>query len=277
MQRIDSHQHFWIFDPVRDSWINDTMAAIQRDFSPEDLAPILAQHNIQGCVAVQAVQHETENDFLLAHADRSGFIKGIVGWVDLQAENIAERLSWYSQFQKIKGFRHVLQGEEDRALMLKPAFQRGIEALSRHQFTYDLLIFSDQLGYASELAANFPDQPFVLDHIAKPPIKDQQIDEWTRGIVQLAERNNVSCKVSGMVTEADWKNWKEEDFKPYLDVIFAAFGPSRLMFGSDWPVCTVAGGYTSMLNIVKNYTDERLTQQEQSLFWGGNAERFYSL
>lgn len=276
MPRIDSHQHFWIFDPVRDSWINDDMRVIQRDFLPVDLQPVLAANGMDGCVAVQADQSEEQNDFLLGLAQDNDFIKGIVGWVDLRADNIAQRLDHYSQFKLIKGFRHVLQGEEDRALMLRPAFRNGISELKKHNYTYDILIFPDQLQYVSEFVQGFPDQKFVIDHLAKPYIKDQKIDDWAKDIRAVAENDNLYCKVSGMVTEADWQNWKAEDFFPYLDVVFEAFGTNRLMFGSDWPVCQVAADYTQMKGIVEQYT-AKLTANEQAKFWGDNASRFYNL
>ncbi|EHQ27771.1 amidohydrolase family protein [Mucilaginibacter paludis] len=274
MPRIDAHQHFWIFDPVRDSWINDDMSVIQRDFLPADLRPVLTANGMDGCIAVQADQSETQNDFLLSLADNNDFIRGIVGWVDLRAENIADRLEYYSQFKLMKGFRHVLQGEEDRALMLKPQFMNGIGKLKDYGFTYDILIFPDQLQYVSEFVEDFPDQKFVIDHLAKPYIKDKKIDEWARDINTVAQHDNVWCKVSGMVTEADWKNWKAEDFFPYLDVAFEAFGADRLMFGSDWPVCQVAASYAEMKGIVEQYTSA-LSVDEQAMFWGGNAAGFY--
>jgi L-fuconolactonase len=274
--RIDAHQHFWIFDPVRDSWINEDMAVIQRDFLPADLEPILHQNNINGCVAVQADQSETENDFLLGLADQNDFIKGVVGWADLRAGNIEERLEYYSQFKKLKGFRHVLQGEEDRALMLKPEFMNGIAQLKKHGFTYDILIFPDQLQYVPEFVNTFPDQKFVLDHIAKPDIKNHKVADWAKDIRAIAELDNLWCKVSGMVTEADWKNWAIDDFEPYLDVVFEAFGIEKVMFGSDWPVCQVAASYANMADIVKQYTST-LSISEQSIFWGENAVNFYNI
>lgn len=276
MLKIDSHQHFWRFDPVRDAWINDDMRAIQRDFLPEDLKLELDKHSINGCIAVQADQSEADNAFLIELAAMHPFIKGIVGWVDLQADNIEETLQFYSQYKIIKGFRHVLQGEANRALMLEPAFQRGIGFLKQFDFTYDILIFRDQLSYASKLCSNFPEQRFVLDHIAKPDIRNQSIEDWAPGIRDLALNPNVHCKVSGMVTEADWQNWKKEDFFPYLDIVFEAFGIERLMFGSDWPVCNVAGGYASMIEIVKAYLTQ-FPEDKQALFWGGNAARFYGI
>ncbi|MDO7846177.1 amidohydrolase family protein [Hymenobacter sp. M29] len=276
MPRIDSHQHFWQFDVERDAWITPDMAAIRRDFLPGDLAPVLQQHGLDGCVAVQASQSEAETDWLLSLAAEHDFIKGVVGWVDLRAENVAERLAHYAQFEKLKGFRHVLQGETDRALMLRPEFQRGLAALATHGFAYDLLVLPDQLGYAAELAQAFSNQPFVLDHLAKPLIKAGELEPWRRDIQALAAHENVLCKVSGMVTEADWQHWQPADFRPYLDVVFEAFGPGRVMFGSDWPVCNVAGGYGRMHALVADYLAQ-FSPAEQAGFWGDNAARFYKL
>jgi L-fuconolactonase len=276
MLRIDAHQHFWIFDPVRDSWINEDMAVIQHDFLPADLEPILKANDINGCVAVQADQSEAQNDFLLGLAAENDFIKGVVGWVDLRANNIDERLEYYSSFDVIKGLRHVLQGEEDRALMLRSEFRNGIEKLEKHGFTYDILVFPDQLKYIPAFVSAFPDQKFVIDHIAKPDIKNRNVADWAKAMRIIAEHDNVWCKVSGMVTEADWSNWVTADFTPYLDVIFGAFGPEKVMFGSDWPVCQVAASYHDMVGIVKQYTST-LSANENALFWGGNAAHFYNI
>lgn len=276
MLRIDAHQHFWKFDPVRDSWITADMAVIRKDFSPADLQSLLEENGLNGSVTVQSDQSEKENDFQLANAAGYDFVKGIVGWVDLQAENIEERLAHYKQFKKMKGFRHVLQGEPDRALMLQPAFKRGIAALKKFEFTYDILIYPDQLQYIPALVAAFPDQPFVIDHIAKPYIKDKKIDDWKKDMQAVARLPNVYCKISGMVTEADWQNWNQEDFKPYLDTVVESFGIKRVMFGSDWPVCLVAATYGQMMKIVKEYFSS-FTQNEQDLFFGGNAILFYHL
>jgi len=276
MPGIDAHQHFWKFDPVRDSWITDDMAVIQRDFMPADLEPLLQKHALDGCVVVQSDQSEEETLFQLDNATQHAFIKGVVGWTDLRAAALGTRLSEYSQYNKLKGFRHVLQGEEDRALMLSPAFKSGIAALQQYGFTYDILIFPDQLRYSRELVAAFPDQPFVIDHIAKPRIKDGIVDGWKEDMQAIASYENVYCKISGMVTEADWKNWKEADFRPYLDTIVEAFGTKRILFGSDWPVCQVAGGYDRMMGIVKKYFAS-FSADEQALFFGGNAINFYQL
>ena len=276
MQKIDAHQHFWVFDPVRDGWIDDTMPEIRRDFLPEDLGPILQNNGFDGCVVVQSDQSEAENIFQLKNAGKNSIIKGVVGWVDLCSPKVEERLEYYRQFKLMKGFRHILQGEADASFMLQKSFMNGISKLQKSGFTYDILIFPKQLENAKKLIENFPDQPFVIDHIAKPDIKNKTIDDWKKNIIAVSELENVSCKVSGMVTEANWKNWKTADFTPYLDVVFEAFGAKRVLFGSDWPVCNVAGGYEKMLSVVQHYTST-LTKNEQELFWGGNAVRFYDL
>jgi len=276
MQRIDAHQHFWKFDPVRDAWIDDTMRVIQRDFYPTDLKPLLEQHGFDGCISVQADQSQAENDFLLSLANQYDFIEGIVGWVDLQDDNIEERLAQLSQFPKLKGFRHVLQSEPQRDFMLRPAFQRGIGALQLFDFAYDVLIYPDQLNFTRLLIESFPAQRFVIDHLAKPYIKNKNIEGWKRDITSLAKYDHVYCKVSGMVTEAAWKDWEKADFRPYLDVILQGFGTSRLMFGSDWPVCTVAGTYTEVVDIVQDYFSG-FSIEEQNALYGGTASKFYNL
>ena len=276
MQRIDAHQHFWKFDPVRDSWITEDMAAIRRDFGPEDLQPVLQQHGFDGCVLVQSAEPEHENDYLLEQAEKHAFIKGVVGWVDFFSDTLEEQLKHYSGFEKLKGFRYILQGTEDRALMLRPEFKQGIRKLQQHGFTYDVLIFPDQLKYTEQLVAAFPDQPFVLDHMAKPYIKEGKIAEWKRDMKALAKHENVCCKVSGMVTEADWKSWKKEDFTPYMDAAVEAFGTSRLLYGSDWPVCLVAATYGEVLDIAQDYFSA-FSKNEQDAVFGGNAAKFYNL
>lgn len=272
---IDAHQHFWQYDAAKHNWITDEMAVIRRDFLPQDLHPLLQQNGIAGCIAVQADQTENETEFLLQLAEKNDFIKGIVGWVDLLSGQVEDRLQYYQQFPKIKGFRHVLQGELP-GFMLQPAFLEGIKSLGRFNYTYDILIFPQHLEAALKLVKLFPDQSFVIDHIAKPFIKKGWIDEWSKGITAIARCPNVLCKISGMVTEADLNQWKKEDFTPYLDVITEAFGINRVMFGSDWPVCQVAASYGEMLTIVKEYFSS-YTLEEQKLFFGANARKFYKI
>ena len=276
MQRIDAHQHFWNFDPVRDSWITEEMAVIQRDFLPQDLEPLLKQNSFDGCVVVQSDQSEEHNGFLLDLAERNEFIKGVVGWVDLRSDDINDRLSHYQSFTKMKGFRHVLQGEQDRAFMLQPSFKRGIAALQEFDFTYDILIFADELRFVPEFVNAFPDQRFIIDHIAKPDIKNQNVKDWQKDMEAAAQFSNVYCKVSGMVTEADWKHWRQQDFIPYLDAVVEAFGAERLCYGSDWPVCLVAANYQEQLGILENYFTS-FTQAERAAIFGGNAIEFYKL
>lgn len=276
MNRIDAHQHFWKFDPVRDSWITDEMEMIQRDFLPEDIQSLLKQNGFNGCVAIQSDQSEAETIFHLENAEKFDFIKGVVGWIDLQSENIEERLQYYSRFNKLKGFRHILQGEARRDLMLQPSFLNGISLLKKYNFTYDILIFQDQLHYISKLVSLFPQQRFVLDHLAKPNIKSGEIEEWEKEIKRVSQFENLYCKISGMVTEADWKNWRKQDFKPYLDVIVGSFGTSRIMFGSDWPVCLMAATYNEVAAVAEDYFSS-FSKDEQDRFFGKNAAVFYNL
>lgn len=276
MLKIDAHQHFWIYNEDRDSWITDDMKVIQRDFLPADLEPVLDENGIDGCVVVQSDQSPGENFFQVSNSFDNEIVLGIVGWVDLQAKDIDDQLSFLSNFKRLKGFRHVLQGEKDRKLMLRKAFINGISLLSKYNFTYDILIFPDQLKYSEELVQMFPDQKFVINHIAKPNIKNGDNDCWKQGIKSIAKHENVYCKVSGMVTEADWKHWKQKDFAPYLDVVTEAFGMNRLMFGSDWPVCLLSCSYKKMKGIVDSYY-QSFSESEKDAFYGGNALEFYDL
>lgn len=275
MNRIDAHQHFWIFDPVRDSWIDETMRAIQKDFLPKDLSPLLIENNFSACVAVQASQTEVETNFLLDLASKNEFIKGVVGWVDLLNDNIEERLNHFSKYDKLKGFRHVVQGEPDD-FMLRKDFRNGIKELKQFNFTYDILIFHRQLPAAIDLVNAFPNQAFVVDHIAKPDIKSGDIFSWEKGIKELSKADNVMCKISGIVTEADWNSWEVADLKPYLDVIFENFGTNKLMFGSDWPVCNLAASYSQVVGVLESYIAQ-LPVQEQNQIWHENAKFFYNL
>jgi L-fuconolactonase len=272
---IDAHQHFWFYKSTKHSWINDEMAIIRKDFLPANLQPVLEENGIEGCIAVQADQREEETDFLLKLSAENNFIKGIVGWIDLRSDKLVQRLEYYSQFSAIKGFRHVLQGEEP-SFMLQPDFLKGISKLNKYNFAYDILIFPNHLTAALQLVKQFPDQPFIIDHIAKPYIKNGLIDEWKKGIKPLAVYPNVYCKISGMVTEGNMRNWKLSDFTPYLDVVTEAFGINRIVYGSDWPVCLAAGSYSSVINIVKNYFSS-FSVEEQQLFFGKNAKAFYHL
>jgi len=273
---IDAHQHFWKYDPVRDGWIDENMHILRRDFLPAELEKILAEHSVDSCVAVQADQSEAETHFLIELAAQHDFIKGIVGWVDLRAENIGERLAYFAELPKIKGFRHIVQGEPDVNFMLRPDFKRGIASLGKFGFVYDILVFPHQLGAALELVKKFPNQKFVIDHLAKPYIKDGHFEGWAVLMREIGWCENVWCKLSGMVTEADWAHWQYEDFVPYLDLACASFGADRLMFGSDWPVCLLGGSYGETKGVLERYLHS-FSPQDQDRIWGGSAIEFYNL
>ncbi len=274
-QYIDSHQHFWQYSPVKHDWITDDMSIIRKDFLPQDLAPLLTQNGVEGCIAVQAEQSEEETIFLLNLAEHYSFIKGVVGWIDLGGDAIHERLEYYQQYPTLCGFRHILQGEAPD-YMLQPAFLKGIAALKEYGYTYDILIFPQHMDAATQLVAKFPEQKFVIDHMAKPFIKAGLIDAWKKGIRQLAQYPNVYCKISGMVTEADHQNWKEQDLTPYIDTVVEAFAIKRILYGSDWPVCLVAAEYARVIGTVRNYFSA-FSITEQELFFRHNALDFYNL
>ncbi|TCN59582.1 amidohydrolase [Flavobacterium circumlabens] len=274
--KIDSHQHFWKYHPVKDAWISEEMKIIQQDFLPAELYSLLVKNNIDGCVAIQADQSEEETHFLLHLAQENDFILGVVGWIDFKSDTIEERLEYFSQFKKLKGFRHIVQAEVEDDFLLGEDFCNGIEKLAKYNFTFDLLITTKHLLYATAFVKRFPNHAFVIDHLAKPDFKQADFKEWEKGIKELATYSNVYCKVSGMVTEADWKNWKEEDFTYCLDIVTNTFGINRLLFGSDWPVSLLAATYKQSCNIVKDYFS-KFSKEDQDKFWGRNARKFYHL
>jgi len=258
------------------SWIDDSMATLRRDFLPTDLKPELERSGFQGCVAVQARQTLEETQWLLELAERATFILGVVGWVDLRSPRLRFELEPLAGKSKLVGVRHIVQSEPDERFLLQPDFLRGIAMLEEFDLAYDILIYPRHLPVAAQFAARFPRQRFVLDHLAKPPIKSGAVDVWARGIRELASFPNVFCKMSGLVTEADWQAWKPEDIRPYLEVAFACFGPSRLMIGSDWPVCTVAAPYARVMGLVKDYLGKYPAEEREAVL-GGNAATFWRL
>jgi L-fuconolactonase len=270
--KIDAHQHFWRYDPARHDWITPEMRVLQRDWLPEHLRPELSAAGIDATVAVQADSSEQETDFLLDLARTSSEIAGVVGWVDLTAAGIRDRLEYFAQFKKLKGFRHVAQSEADDCFLIRDDFLRGIQGLEAYRFTYDILIYPRQLPAAAELVKRFPRQLFVVDHMAKPLIKTGEIEPWAAFIRKIAEHDNVFCKLSGLVTEASGTGWVASDFAPYLDLVFEVFGSDRLMFGSDWPVCLLAASYTQVTQLIANYA-----ASDHDRIFGLNAARFYGL
>lgn len=273
--KIDAHQHFWRYDAAQYPWI-PAGSPLHRDWLPADLALLQTPLGFDGSIAVQARQGIEESDWLLGLADADPRIKAVVGWVDLRSPHVAGDLQRLARHPRFAGVRHVVQDEPDDAFMLRPDFQRGISLLRELALTYDILIYPRQLPAALQLVAQFPEQPFVLDHIAKPAIKDGAISPWREQIRELARYENVLCKVSGIVTEADHKTWEPTDFSPYLDVVFEAFDPSRLMWGSDWPVCLLAADYAQSLAVVDNYT-RALSTAEKAAVFGENCARFYGI
>ncbi|MGI9549628.1 MAG: amidohydrolase family protein [Aurantibacter sp.] len=273
---IDSHQHFWKYEPAKHSWIDDDMAVIRRDFLPSDLKRVYQENRVDGCVAVQADQTLAETDFLIQLAQENDFIKGVVGWVDLRTDEIDMLLEKYHSQKKLKGWRHVVQGEPDHNFLMRPDFLRGISYLEKYDYVYDILIFPHQLGATLEFVKQFPHQKFVIDHIAKPYIKDGFFDGWAVLMKEIAKQQNVHCKLSGMITEANYNSWTPEQITPYMDFTLKAFGTDRIMFGSDWPVCLVAGDYGQVKKLVTDFIGD-LSDDEQLGIMGGNASKFYDL
>lgn len=274
--RVDSHQHFWNYAPSEYAWMSDAQSAIKRDFLPSDLAPLLDAIGFDGSIAVQARQSEDETRYLLAFAQAHAFVKGVVGWIDLCADDVSARLERYASEPKLKGMRHLIHDEPDVGFMLRPDFRRGLSRLSEHGLVYDLLLFPEHIPNAIKLVESLPEQPFVLDHLAKPLIKAQRLAPWEQDIRELARYENVTCKLSGMVTEAHWSAWQPDDLRPYLDTVFDAFGNDRLMIGSDWPVCTLGGEYQQVMSVVIDYVSG-LPQATQDDVLGLNCARVYSL
>ena len=277
VRRIDAHQHFWRYGAAGYGWIDPgTMAPLTRDFLPDDLQPLLAASRFDASIAVQARQSLDETRDLLQMADACSFIAGVVGWVDLQADDVNAQLERWAPHPKLVGVRHVVQDEPDDRFLLNPAFCRGVSLLHGFDLTYDLLLHTRHLAVASDFVAKFPAQRFVLDHLAKPEIRRGAIDEWARDLKRLAAHPHVMAKLSGLITEADWQQWNADDIRPYLDVAFECFGPDRLMIGSDWPVCILAGDYHRTLAVVTDYL-ETWPDAARDAVMGGTAAAFWRL
>lgn len=272
---IDAHVHFWNFDADRDAWITDEMLAIRKDFLPKDLGIALQKTPISGCIAVQADQSEAQNYFLLQLAKENDLIRGIVGWVDFLDPDLADKLDYWKTYPLIKGFRHVLQGESDD-FILNPEFIKGLRKLKNHNFTYDLLCYHHQLPVFEKLVHQLEGQKLILDHCAKPDLKSMQVAEWKKNIIKLAKYQNVHCKVSGLLTEADWKYWTKAQVFECLDFVFETFGIDRVVYGSDWPVMLLSRPYSDWYELLANYC-QQFSETERNQFFAANAKSFYNL
>lgn len=274
--RLDAHQHFWRYAPEAYPWIDGRMRALARDFLPADLAPLLRRHGFDGSIAVQAAHTVDETRFLLALADAQPFVRGVVGWVDLRDEprRLDATLAELAAHPRLCGLRHVAQDEPDERFLARDDFCRGVARLARFGLVYDVLIYARQIPAAIELVRRFPEQPFVLDHLGKPDVRCGGLAAWARGLRELARSENLVCKLSGLVTEAAWDAWTPAELAPYLEVGLEAFGPGRLLFGSDWPVCTLAARYDEVVALAESALSS-LAADERSAVFGGNAERIY--
>jgi L-fucono-1,5-lactonase len=276
VQKIDAHHHLWQYDKGNYGWIDQRMGVLARDFLPPDLDKELHSAEIDGAVAVQAQHTLSETTWLLGLADQYSFIRGVVGWAPIASEDFSTHLNHLQSHRKLKGLRHIIQSEMDDNFILDAAFNRGIARLKDTGLVYDILIFERHLPAAIQFVDRHPQQRFVLDHIAKPRIRECVMDPWRRNIAELAMRENVHCKISGMVTEADWSSWSQQDLWPYLEVVLEAFGPQRLMAGSDWPVCLLATSYPRWFELLNVFL-AKLTVPERDRILGGTASEVYSL
>ncbi len=272
---IDSHVHFWKYDKQRDAWITNDMKILQQNYLPEHFSLTAKRNEVEGVIAVQAHQSELETHFLVELSKTHPIIKGVVGWIDLRADNLEERLLYFSQYPIIKGWRHIVQAEPNDFL-LREDFQRGISCLAKYNYTYDILIYPKQLSAALSFVQKFPDQKLMIDHCAKPEIKNKNIDDWKLKLKEIAKHPNVYCKLSGLFTEASWKEWSPADFYPYLDIVFEAFGTNRLIYGSDWPVILLSGIYVQWKSLIEKYL-ENFSLEDKEKILGLNANEFYKL
>lgn len=274
--KIDAHQHFWCYDPAQYGWINDSMAVLRRDFLPNDLKVEIEAAGVNGVVSVQARQSPAETQWLLSLADQHEFIRGVVGWVPLAAPDVRAHLDVLAGRPKLKAVRHVVQDEPDPRFLLRADFNAGVAALADYGLAYDILIYVRHLPQAIEFVDRHPQLVFVLDHLAKPRAKERALEPWRANIRRLAERENVYCKLSGLVTEADWHGWTEDLLAIYLETTLEAFGPRRLMFGSDWPVSLLASAYRTWYEVVQRFCG-CLSADERDRVFGGTATEAYRL
>jgi len=274
--KVDSHHHFWKYNASQYDWIDDSMVAIRRDFLPLDLKQELNNASLDGAISVQARQCMEETNWLLDLAEEHDFLKGVVGWAPLADPGVRRIFDGLTNRRKLKGVRHIVQAEPDDRFILRDDFNAGVSALKEYDLTYDILIYERQLPHAIEFVDRHPNQVFILDHLAKPGAKENEVEPWRTNIRRIAQRETVYCKISGLVTEADWTSWNEAQLSVYLETVLDAFGPRRIMFASDWPVCLVASSYEKWYEVVRRFC-EKLTRDEQARIFGGTAIEAYKL
>ena len=274
--RIDAHQHFWKYDPIRHDWIDESMKVIRKNFLPNDLSIEMKKNCIDGTIAVQVDETEEENYFLLKLTEENEFIKGIVGWMDLKSPTAEEQMQHWKKYQKIKGFRCIMQGKPDELYLKNDLFISQVKKLASYEFTYDLLVYHDQLPSLVRFVEKLPDNKMILDHLGKPDIKNKQLKTWKENIRILAQHPGIYCKLSGLVTEANHNQWSYDDLKPYLEIASEAFGIDRICFGSDWPVCLVAGSYSEVVGVIEKFSSQ-LNNEEKKRLFGTNTMKFYNL
>ena len=274
--RIDAHQHFWKYAPTTHGWINDEMAVIRRDFLPNDLETILSKHHIDGTIAVQADESIQETEFLLSLSDKHDFIKAVVGWIDLRSHQAIDQMMQFKQYKKLAGFRCIMQGQSDEAYFNNEIFKKNLALLKDFDYTYDLLVYHHQLTSLLKFIEEIPENRLMLDHIGKPDIKEKNYSKWKENIFELAVHPGIYCKLSGMITEANYSTWTYDDLVPYMDAVGEAFGIDRICFGSDWPVCLVAGDYDKMIGVVEKWASQ-LNQHDYNQLFGLNTSKFYNI
>lgn len=272
---LDSHVHFWKYNKTEYTWIDKNMKLLQKDYLPQELELTLKRNNVDGCICVQALASQLETRFLAELSNSHPFIKGVIGWTDLRSPRVQENLEELKEYSSIVGIRHIVQTEPDD-FMYNDDFRRGISLLADRGFAFDILVFPRQLSAAVDLVKMFPGQQFILDHCGKPNIREKEMDKWRTEITDLAMYPNVSCKLSGLFTEAKWKEWSSAEFYPYLDIVFQAFGTDRLLFGSDWPVMLLSGIYVQWKSLLEKYMENHLPEERDAVF-GLNARKIYGI
>jgi L-fucono-1,5-lactonase len=275
--RIDSHQHFWKAARGDYHWMSPAVPVLCRDYLPEDLRPCLLKNRIDRTILVQAAQTKAETDFLLELAQKTDFVAGVIGWLDMDSPNFADELELYSKNPKFLGIRPMLQDLADDDWILRPRVMNSLKVIARRDMPFEFLTYTRHLPHVLKVLENIPELRAVVDHVSKPEIKNRKLDPWRSLMSQVAKYPNIRCKLSGMITEADHQTWSSEDLQPYVEHVVECFGFERVMFGSDWPVCLLAGSYDQVVGALQTILKPHLNERREADVFGGNAARFYKL